>query len=199
LIITVDILKEIAPGGKETNFKLFPELVNWMNHYFPIYGIDQNGEYCHFLCQAAHETNSFNTLEEYASGKAYEGRKDLGNIYPGDGVKFKGKGIFQITGRNNYRSLTVEWRKENEDSAIDFEEMPVILKQPQYAVWSALMFWRDHDFNSIANMPDSAQIPSKRLNRSLSPLEYITCRVNGGFNGFDQRKIFYERCKEMFK
>jgi putative chitinase len=199
MIITVEILKEIAPGGKETGFKLLPELANWMNHYFPFYGIDQKWEYCHFLAQAAHETNSFNTLEEYASGKAYEGRKDLGNIYPGDGVKFKGKGIFQITGRNNYRSLTVEWKKENEDSAIDFEEMPVILKQPQYAVWSACKYWDERDFNQYAVMSDHDQtIWSKKLARDLTPLEYITWRINGGFNGLDQRKSFYERCQKIF-
>lgn len=78
MIITTDILKAIAPGSKKTNYKLLPDLAHWMNVWLPKYDIDTNAELCHFLSQTAHESDSFNTLEEYASGKAYEGRKDLG-------------------------------------------------------------------------------------------------------------------------
>lgn len=192
--ITVDILKEIAPGGKETDFKLFPELARWMTEWFPHFGIDTNQEYCHLLAQLAHESNSFNTLEEYASGAAYEGRKDLGNVQPGDGVKFKGRGPMQVTGRLQYLGLGVKLHKPDM-----FIDNPELLATPQWGVWAACVFWDDRHLNDIANMADSEPIFVKKLNRDLSPIEYITWRVNGGFTGLNQRKMFYSRCKQILK
>lgn len=90
--ITRDILKQIAPGSKKTNYKYLSGLSLWMNHWFPKFEIDTRGELCHILAQLAHESDSFNALEEYASGQAYEGRLDLGNSTKGDGIKFKGRG-----------------------------------------------------------------------------------------------------------
>src|SRR5690349_12430119 len=71
-------------------------------HWLSDGGIDTSARVAEFLAQACLETDYFKTLQEYASGVAYEGRKDLGNTYTGDGKKFKGRGIFQCTGRANY-------------------------------------------------------------------------------------------------
>lgn len=196
MIITTDILKAIAPRSKKTNYKLLPELANWMNVWFPKYDIDTNAELCHFLSQTAHESDSFNTLEEYASGKAYEGRKDLGNINIGDGVKFKGKGLIETTGRLNYRALTIAYNKLN-SSHLDFESNPELLKDENLAVWSACEFWESRSLNDIANMSDSTEILSKKVKRMLSPLEYITLRINGGFRGYEERLKFYEQAKSI--
>lgn len=194
MIITVDTLKAIAPGSKKTNYKLLPDLAAAMNQWLPGFGIDEKGEYCHFLAQSAHETDSFNTLEEYASGESYEHRKDLGNTVDGYGVKYKGMGVFQTTGYYNYQRLEVI-SETYFANVIPFIKQPNLLKEPHYAIWSAMIYWDDRDFNSFANMPDDGKIWSKKLNRNLSPLEYITWRINGGFNGLEQRKRFYERAK----
>lgn len=192
--ITVDILKAIAPGSKKTNYKHLNGLALWMNHWFPIFDIDTNGEIRHFLAQVAHESDSFNAMEEYASGQAYEGRKDLGNIKAGDGIKFKGRGPLEVTGRTNYHLMGVKAK-----APMKFIDNPGLLATPEWGVWAALIFWTDRGLLDISNMPDDAIIWSKRWNKNLSPLEYITSRVNGAFNGLEQRKIFYERAKQIIQ
>lgn len=201
MIITIDILKAIAPGSKKTNYKLLSGLALWMNHWFPKFEIDSKGELCHFLAQAAHETDSFNSLEEYASGDAYDTRTDLGNTpqKDGDGRRNKGRGIFMVTGATNYRRATMSWNEQNKDDFHNFALYPEKLSKPEFAVWSACDYWDQRDFNTFANMEDEEKIYVKKLNRNLFPIEYITYRINGGFNHLKERKEFYERAKGIIK
>ena len=184
LTITVEHLAAIA--GRTT--PLMPDLVDWLNRLCPLYEIDLQQEYCHFLAQACHETDHFKTLREYASGNAYEGRQDLGNTQPGDGVRFKGRGIFQTTGRANYLELGI--KKGRRDMFVD---TPELLEQPEYAVWSACEYWKTRGLNDIANHADSDVLKKKHKGAvlDLSPVEYISYRVNGGNRGLDERKKFY--------
>jgi putative chitinase len=184
LIITVEHLAAIA--GRTT--PLMPDLVEWLNRLCPLYEIDLSQEYCHFLAQACHETDHFKTLREYASGNAYEGRHDLGNTQPGDGVRFKGRGIFQTTGRANYLELGI--KKGRRDMFVD---TPELLEQPEYAVWSACEYWKTRGLNDIANHADSDVLKKKHKGAvlDLSPVEYISYRINGGNRGLDERKKFY--------
>jgi putative chitinase len=184
LTITVEHLVAIA--GRTT--PLMPDLAEWLNRLCPLYEIDVPQEYCHFLAQACHETDHFKTLREYASGNAYEGRQDLGNTQPGDGVRFKGRGIFQTTGRANYLELGI--KKGRRDMFVD---TPELLEQPEYAVWSACEYWKTRGLNDIANHADSDVLKKKYRGAvlDLSPVEYISYRVNGGNRGLDERKKFY--------
>ena len=95
-----------------------------------------------FIAQIGHESGQLKYSEEIASGKAYEGRKDLGNTQQGDGVKFKGRGLIQITGRFNYIQLS-------KDLGEDFIKNPELLSTPKYAVQSACWFWNKNKLNDL--------------------------------------------------
>jgi putative chitinase len=189
-MITSDHLAKIA-GSRSS---LLPELARWINAVCPNYGIDTPQEYAHFLAQACHETDHFRTLREYASGLAYEGRKDLGNFRAGDGSRFKGRGIFQTTGRANYLHLGV--RRGRQDL---FVKTPELLEKPEYAVWSACEFWQSRNLNDIANFDDADRLKKKYRGKviEVSPVEYISMAINGGRNGLAKRKAFYLRAKEV--
>lgn len=188
--ITTDQLTKIA--GNAT--PLMPELVDWINKLCPTYDISTPQEYAHFLAQACHETAHFRTLQEYATGSAYEGRNDLGNTQPGDGVKFKGRGIFQTTGRKNYTDLG----KTKGDPNL-FINAPNLLEKPEYAVWSACEYWKKHNFHDKAILPDSAQVPWPPVAKTtqVSPVEYISRIINGGDNGLTERKKLYALAKSV--
>jgi putative chitinase len=167
---------------------LMPGLADWMNRTCPLYEIDTPQEYCHFLAQACHETDHFKTLREYASGRAYEGRADLGNTQAGDGVRFRGRGIFQTTGRSNYLQLGI--KKGRRDLFIN---APELLEQAEYAVWSACEYWKTRGLNDAANHADSDTLKKKYRGNiiDVSPVEFISITINGGYNGMDDRKRAY--------
>ncbi|MEX8517679.1 MAG: glycoside hydrolase family 19 protein [Leptothrix sp. (in: b-proteobacteria)] len=169
-------------------------LAEWMNKLCPTYEIDTPQEYAHFLAQGCHETDHFNTLREYASGSSYEGRADLGNTQPGDGVKFKGRGIFQTTGRANYLQLGI--KKGRRDLFIN---TPTLLEQPEYAVWSACEYWATRNLNDASNHPDTDLLKKKvkGVVTDVSPVEFISITINGGYNGMDERKKFYAIAKAV--
>jgi len=189
-IITEKHLAAIA--GKPT--PLMAELAAWINKICPGYEIDTAHEYAHFLAQACHETDHFRTLQEYASGKAYEGRKDLGNTRAGDGVRFKGRGIFQTTGRANYLQLGL--KRDRRDLFIN---SPELLEKPEYAVWSACEFWATRHLNDAANHADSDILKKKYKGtvHDVFPVEFISISINGGLNGIDERKKFYALAKSV--
>lgn len=183
-IVKAEHLAAIA--GRTTT--LMPELADWMNKLCPAYEIDSAQEYSHFLAQACHETDHFKTLREYASGSAYESRADLGNTQPGDGIRFRGRGIFQTTGRANYLQLGI--KKGRRDLFIN---TPELLEQPEYAVWSACEFWQTRGLNDVANHADTDVLKKKYRGNiiDVSPVEYISLTINGGYRGMDERKKYY--------
>jgi putative chitinase len=142
--------------------------------WFPEYGImDSALRLAHFMAQLIHESGSFRYMEEIASGAAYEGRADLGNVQAGDGVRFKGRGPVQITGRANYR-------KYGARVGIDLERHPEIAAVPSIGLHTALEYWKLNVLNAFADVDDC---------RSITRL------INGGYNGFDDRQAHLAKLK----
>lgn len=170
-MLTKEMLKQIAPNAKET---VIGPLVGYLNHHMPKYEVNTYLRVCHLLAQAAHESASYRTLEEYASGKEYEGRADLGNVVKGDGERYKGRGIFQLTGRSNYRKI-------GKLIGMDLENNPDLAESPEVSVLTALEYWKGRGLNAFADKDD---------------ILTITHRINGGENGLSSRKVFLAAAKK---
>lgn len=171
--ITVEALRRLAPRASQgIIFTLAPHL----DRYLPQYGITSPLRVSHFLAQAAHETDSFKTLIEYASGAAYQGRKDLGNVREGDGKRFKGRGIFQLTGRVNYEAY-------GRRLGIDIVANPDKACDPEVAVRVACEYWKLKGLNAWADRDDVVE---------------ITRRINGGRNGLSDRIGYLKKAKAIF-
>lgn len=89
-------------------------------------GISNKAQLAYILATTVHESGAGAYMEEFASGSAYEGRRDLGNTQSGDGVRYKGRGYVQITGRNNYR----DWSKR---LGMDLVSNPKLAESPEVA------------------------------------------------------------------
>jgi putative chitinase len=87
--LTVEILKQIMPQARKSKLE---EFLIYLREYYKFAGLDTAKRMSSFLSQLGHESLEFLYMEEIASGKAYEGRKDLGNVRIGDGQRFKGRG-----------------------------------------------------------------------------------------------------------
>lgn len=126
--------------------------------HFPAYSMtDKVNRLIHFLGQCGVESDSFKAMEEYASGAAYEGRADLGNMQPGDGKLFKGRGPIQCTGRANYRTI-------GRQIGINLERYPSLLSNPSLGLIASLQWWKNNDMNKWADQDDAVAV-SRGVNR----------------------------------
>ena len=149
--------------------------VPFINKWSPTFNITTPRRMAHFLAQIAHESAELRYTKELASGKAYEGRKDLGNTQKGDGVRYKGRGLIQITGRANYK-------KYADFCGFDVVADPELLELPLGATKSAMWYWQTHGLNELAD---------------ADKLETITRRINGGTNGLADRRKYLARAKQV--
>lgn len=169
--MTLELLSKCLPHAKPENIKLYgPKLVLAMSEYV----IDSPRRQAAFLAQIAHESGSLKYTEEIASGEAYEGRVDLGNVGEGDGKRFKGRGLMQITGRANYVMLSKELK-------YDFVTSPESLSKPGPACFSAAWFWWAHHLNRLAD---------------IDAFDKITRAINGGMTHYPERLEAYEIAKK---
>lgn len=173
-MITLGQLRAIMPfAGDRAEIFLDP-----LNRAMDEFGIDTSARQAAFLAQIAHESGSLRYVAELASGDAYEGRKDLGNIVPGDGQRYKGRGLIQITGRYNYRDCSAALYGEPQHLL----DRPEILELPDAACRSAAWFWLSRRLNEAADKGD---------------IERITRRINGGINGIKERTVYYDRALQV--
>lgn len=150
-----------------------------MANHLPAYGIDTTARLANFLGQGCHETEGFRYLREIwgptPAQKGYEGRADLGNTVSGDGYRYLGRGIFQLTGRANYAHF-------GQLIDLDLEGNPGLAESPDTAVQTACEYWKQRALSALA---DGGQEDA------------ITRRINGGANGRDARRMLVARAKEI--
>jgi putative chitinase len=147
------------------------------------FGITTNLRLAHFLSQCAHESGNFKYTSELGGEnylKKYEGRKDLGNTEVGDGVKFKGRGYLQCTGRVNYKSLS-------EAFGVDFISNPELVST-DYPLSSAGWFFKKNKLWSICDKGSSDLV-----------VKELTKRINGGYNGYDDRLLRFNKIWNILK
>ena len=129
------------------------------------FDIDTPKRQAAFLAQVGHESGQLKYTAEIADGSSYEGRQDLGNIQLGDGKRYKGRGLIQVTGRSNYIAC-------GKALGFDLLAQPEVLEQPASAARSAGWFWNFKNLNEYADADRFGE---------------LTKRINGGFSHLDER------------
>lgn len=177
--MTVDefaaILRATMPDSGTRADAFAPALFNHM----PAFAIIGPKRIAAFLGTIAEESGEFKwTRELWGPTEAQlryeppsEKAAELGNIEPGDGFRFRGRGLIQITGRANYAEAS-------KALGIDFVGNSTLMQLPDDAVLTACWWWQAHGCNELADVPD---------------FEAVTRRVNGGLTHYDRRKAYYDR------
>lgn len=150
-----------------------------LDRYCPQYEIDTHLRLAHFIAQACHETCCFRYLREIwgptPAQRAYEGRVDLGNLRVGDGYLYRGRGIFQLTGRANYARV-------GSALGLPLEVEPDLAADPEISSQVACYYWQTHQINVAAD-----------ANNILR----VTRAINGGLNGLEDREACFARAREV--
>ncbi|WP_086933815.1 glycoside hydrolase family 19 protein [Agarilytica rhodophyticola] len=203
--LTNDDLKNIMPKSSLDNIEFYLPSLNRKTSEF---GILSPLQLAHFIAQIAHESGSFNykvenlnystgalravfgkyfedesTAEEYArkpekiANVVYANRMGNGDTASGDGWRYRGRGLIQLTGRDNYASCS-------KAIGVDVEKNPDLLAgDADVIVAAACWFWQSRGLNQLAEQDDIKQ---------------ITKKINGGYNGLDDRKEYLVRAKKTF-
>lgn len=173
--ITEQQLLRILPNAGRQAGVFVPVLNTAMSKY----GIVTIARIAAFIAQVGHESGQLRYVREIwgptAQQAGYEGRADLGNTVKGDGSKYRGRGLIQITGRANYAAC-------GEALGLDLINQPELLEQPQHAAMSAAWFWSTKGLNTLADKGEFVK---------------ITRRVNGGVNGLEDRQRLYAQAQKV--
>jgi putative chitinase len=192
--IDAALLRALAQGG---NPRIVNGVSTELARQLPVAGIDTPLRVAHFLAQGVYETGYLTRLTEnldYSAARishvwprlasragalagdaaalanaAYACRNGNADEASGDGWRFRGRGLFMLTGRNNYASVAAL-------------EEPARLEMPEFAVGSAITFWNSFRINEIADTDDIAR---------------VTVLVNGAREGFSQRTLLKQRALRL--
>ena len=170
-------MREVAPtfsgAPAASQAKIIAEAGAVLAATLESYDITSRLRIAHFLGQTCEESAGYRTTEEFASGREYEGRQDLGNTQKGDGPRYKGRGLLQLTGRANYADY-------GKALAVDLVNNPTLAAQPALSLKIACEYWKRHDINADCDRDDA---------------QAVTRKVNGGLNGLSDRIAFTQKAK----
>jgi len=169
-IVSQKQLREMLPYALNAKIDIY---LDPLNNAMGEFEINTPLRIAAFIAQLAHESGSLRYSQEIATGAAYEGRKDLGNIQRGDGVRYKGRGLFQLTGRHNF---TLYGRL----LGLDLVTNPTYASEPNNSARIAGLYWSRNNLNHLADRGEFRQ---------------ITKRINGGYNGEADRNKHYALAK----
>jgi putative chitinase len=179
--------KQIMPNavknvGRNPHFSgyTFEQILIYITRYAREFEINTPLRWAHYLAQIAHESAELRYSEEIASGKAYDTGKlaiKLGNTpeADGDGQKYKGRGLIQLTGRSNYEAY-------KKYCGFDVVKQPELLAKPVGAIRSSMWFWKSKGLNELADRDEFVAISK---------------RINGGTNGIEDRRKYLARAKRV--
>ncbi|KGU84738.1 glycoside hydrolase family 19 protein [Pseudomonas mediterranea] len=177
MVVTAQQLLQILPNAGDKAGVFAPSLSAAMEHY-QITGLSRGAA---FIAQIGHESGQLQYVRELWGPTPiqvrYEGRDDLGNAVPGDGFRYRGRGLIQVTGRANYAEC-------GDALNLDLISQPELLEQPEWAASSAAWFWFTRGLNTLADE---------------GRFDKITQRINGGQNGAADRRALYARALEVLE
>lgn len=209
-------------GARENVAKIW---LPYFQKYFPEFGLTTKERISSFLSQVGHESGGLYYTQELASGSAYEGRSDLGNNVKGDGVKFKGRGLIQTTGRENYQHFKNKYGVDviNNPSLLGAKNATVATpEQLKNSLLSALYYWtkkrtypskdvKFKQYNVGSITPKASILDNQNLNElsdklilnksanNTDTIRKITQVINGGQNGIDDRLNRFQKGLIMAK
>ena len=185
IVVDYSLLSSIAmhftaknsPKTHEIQEFYLRNLVAPLNTWMSSYNIDTAIRAAHFLSQACGETFQYTAFTEKPmhGGKEYNGRKSLGNVYPGDGPTFIGRGLLHLTGRKNYTDI-------GKNIGEDIVSNPnIVANDINIAVRTACDYWKVANINRYADKDD---------------FDLVMILVNGGHNGREERYKALQRAKK---
>ena len=210
-----EILQKVFPNSTEENREKYAKALAFA---MMRYNITNSNRIRAFLAQVGHESGQLSAVvenlnysakalrsvfgkyfktdaeaEQYArkpeaiANVVYANRMGNGDTVSGDGWRYRGRGLIQLTGKANYDKATNEMYAL--PMGVDFVDEPDLLATPEYATQSAAWFWESNGLNALSDQLGGAN--------DTDIFKVITKRINGGYNGLDDRLAIYERAKTV--